>query len=300
VYISHRLAEIFEIGDRVTVMRDGRNVTTSDIRGADRRELVRLMADREVDEQVPKSTASTGDELLRVERIGRRGTLEEVSFSVRAGEVVCLAGLMGSGRTEVARALFGLDPIDAGCIHVRGQLRRIRAPRDAIRARIGLVPEDRKREGLVLGLSIEQNIALPILRRLSRLGIVRAAAQRALGERFVSELRVKTRSPRQVALELSGGNQQKVVLAKWLAANVDILILDEPTRGIDVAAKQEVYQLVNRLAAEGVGIVLISSELPEVLGLADRVVVMRAGRVAGELGRAEATAERVMACAVGA
>ena len=300
VYISHRLAEIFEIGHRVTVLRDGRRVATRDVAGADRHELVRLMADRDVDDQVPNRSTAAGDEVLRVEGLQRRGVLHDVSFSVRAGEIVCLAGLMGSGRTEVARALFGADAIDGGEIHVRGRQRRVRSPRDAIRARIGLVPEDRKGQGLVLGLSVRKNITLPVLRALSRLGVVRAGAERELGARFVRELRVKTASTEHRVIDLSGGNQQKVVLAKWLASKVDVLILDEPTRGIDVAAKQEVYQLINRLAAEGVGILVISSELPEVIGLADRVVVMREGRAVAELSRHEATAERIMGHAVGA
>jgi ribose transport system ATP-binding protein len=299
VYISHRLAEIFEIGDRVTVLRDGRQVATRDVRGADGRELVRLMADRDVHEQVPKAGVAQGQELLRVERLGRRGVLHDISFSVHAGEVVCLAGLMGSGRTEIVRAVFGLDRVDGGSVFVRGRPRRIRSPRDAIRARIGLVPEDRKSQGLVLALSVKENITLPILRQLSRLGVVRSAAEYGLAARLVADLRVRTPSVRQRVLELSGGNQQKVVLAKWLACKADVLLLDEPTRGIDVGGKQEVYQLVNRLAAEGVGIVLISSELPEVLGLADRVLVLREGRIAGELARGEATAERIMGLAVG-
>jgi ribose transport system ATP-binding protein len=300
VYISHRLAEIFEIGDRVTVLRDGRRIATRDVAVADRRELVRLMADRDVDDQVPKRSIAVGQEVLRVEGLQRRGVLQDVSFSVRAGEIVCLAGLMGSGRTEVARALFGADPIDGGEIHVHGRRSHVRSPRDAIRARIGLVPEDRKGQGLVLGLSVRKNITLPVLRVLSRLGIVRRAAERELSARFVRELRVKTPSPEYRVVDLSGGNQQKVVLAKWLASNVDVLILDEPTRGIDVAAKQEVYQLVNQLAAGGVGIVLISSELPEVIGLADRIIVMREGRAVAELSRQEATAEQIMGYAVGA
>jgi ribose transport system ATP-binding protein len=299
VYISHRLAEIFEIGQRVTVLRDGRRVATHDVATADRRELVRLMADRDVDDQIPQRSIAPGDEMLRVERLRRHGVLHDVSFTVRSREIVCLAGLMGSGRTQVARAVFGADPTDAGEIHVRGIRRTIRSPRDAIRARIGLVPEDRKGQGLVLGLSVRKNITLPVLRLLSRLGVVRVAAERELGARFVRDLRVKVASADHAVIDLSGGNQQKVVLAKWLASRVDVLILDEPTRGIDVAAKQEVYQLINRLAAEGVGILLISSELPEVIGLADRIVVMREGHAVAELERGEATAERVMSYAVG-
>ena len=300
IYISHRLDEIFEIGDRVTVLRDGRHVATLETRTADRRELVRLMANRELDERVLKSPVPRGKELLRVEGLTRRGVLEDISFAVHAGEIVGIAGLLGAGRTEIARAVFGLDRIDGGRVTVMGRERRIRSPRQAIRARIGFVTEDRKVQGLVLGRSVRDNIALPVLATLSRLGVVRQRDEQALAEQYVRDLRIRTPSVEQLALHLSGGNQQKVVLAKWLACRVDILFLDEPTRGIDVGAKQEIYLLMNRLAADGVGIVLISSELPEIVGLSDRVLVMRAGRIAGEFTRAEATQERVLACAVGA
>ncbi|MGH7564000.1 MAG: ATP-binding cassette domain-containing protein, partial [Gemmatimonadota bacterium] len=237
-------------------------------------------------------------EILRVEGLARRGELHDVSFVLHAGEILGFAGLLGSGRTAVARAVFGVDPVDAGRIHVHGRATRIASPRHAIGAGIGLVTEDRKREGLVLDLSVKQNIALPMLRALSRYGVVDARRERELASRYVRDLRIKTPSLEQVTLNLSGGNQQKVVLAKWLACQVDILILDEPTRGIDVGAKQEIYLLMNRLAAQGVGIVLISSELPEIVGLSDRVLVMRGGRIAGTFSRPVSQAE-VLACAVG-
>ena len=300
VYISHRMDEIFEIGDRVTVLRDGRHIATLDVRSADRRELVRLMADREVDEQVPKSMVPRGTELLRVQGLSRRGVLHDISLSIHAGEIVGVAGLLGAGRTEIARAIFGLDRSDAGELYVRGRRRRIRSPRDAIRARIGFVTEDRKGQGLVLGRSVRDNIALPVLPLLQRFGYVRRRAEHALTDRLVRELRIHTPSAEQLAINLSGGNQQKIVLAKWIACNSDILILDEPTRGIDVGAKQEIYALLGALAARGVGILLISSELPEIVGLSDRVLVVRGGRIAGEFARADATQERVLACAVGA
>ena len=300
VFISHRLDEIFEIGDRVTVLRDGRHVATKEVASADRRELVRLMADREIDEQVPKHLPQRGEELLRVEGLSRRGVLEDVSFSVHAGEVVGFAGLLGSGRTDVAHAVFGLDEIDAGRVLVRGKPLRIGSPRDAIRARIGLLTEDRKKQGLVLQLSVRENLVLPVLGSLSRFGIVSRRREQEKASRYARDLRIKTPSLEQIVLNLSGGNQQKVVLGKWLACQVDILILDEPTRGIDVGAKQEVYLLMNRLIAEGVGIVLISSELPEIVGLSDRVMVMRGGRVVGEFTAPGITQEAVLACAVGA
>ncbi|HET6341656.1 MAG TPA: sugar ABC transporter ATP-binding protein [Gemmatimonadota bacterium] len=299
VYISHRLDEIFEIGDRVTVLRDGRRVDTRDVAGADRRELVRLMADREVDERVPRNPVTPGDEVLRVEGLSRRGELHDVSFALRAGEILGFAGLLGSGRTALARAVFGADPIDQGRILVHGRPTRIASPRHAIRAGIGLLTEDRKRQGLVLDLSVRHNIALPVQRSISRFGVVDPREERELAARYVRDLRIKTPSIEQVTLNLSGGNQQKVVLAKWLACQVDVLILDEPTRGIDVGAKQEIYLLMDRLAAEGVGILLISSELPEIVGLSDRVLVMRGGRVAGVFAQPELSQEEILACAVG-
>jgi len=300
VYISHRLGEIFEIGDRVTVLRDGRRVDTRDVAQADRRDLVRLMADREVDERVPRNPVPPGDEVLRVEGLSRRGELHDVSFALRAGEILGFAGLLGSGRTALARAVFGADPIDAGRIVVHGRPTRIASPRHAIRAGIGMLTEDRKRQGLVLDLSVRQNIALPVQRSISRFGVVDRRQERVLAARYVRDLRIKTPSLEQVTLNLSGGNQQKVVLAKWLACQVDVLILDEPTRGIDVGAKQEIYMLMDRLAAEGVGILLVSSELPEIVGLSDRVVVMREGRVAGVFARPDLSQEEILACAVGA
>jgi ribose transport system ATP-binding protein len=284
----------------VTVLRDGRHVSTHALRNADRRELVRLMANRELDENISRDTAKRGKELLRVEGLTRRGAFRDVSFSVHAGEIVGIAGLLGAGRTELARAIFGADAADGGKIYVGGKEQDIRSPRDAIRLGIGFLTEDRKLQGLVLGRSVRDNIALPLVRRLSRMGVVRSRDERALAESYVGDLRIRTPSIDQLVLHLSGGNQQKVVLAKWLACRVDVLFLDEPTRGIDVGGKQEIYALINNLAAEGVGIVVISSELPEVVGISDRVLVMRGGRVAGEFERAEATQERVLACAMGA
>ena len=237
---------------------------------------------------------------MRVEGLSRNGVLHDITFSVHAGEIVGLSGLLGAGRTDLARAVFGLEPLDAGQIFIRGIPTTIRSPRDAIRHGIGFLTEDRKKEGLVLGRSVRDNIALPILRTLSDFGVVRAKREHAIADKFVRDLRIRTPSLGQLALNLSGGNQQKIVLAKWLACRADILFLDEPTRGIDVGAKQEIYELINRLAAEGVGIVLISSELQEIVGLSDWVLVMRGGRIVGEFGRDETTQERLLACAVGA
>jgi ribose transport system ATP-binding protein len=298
IYISHRLQEIYDIGDRVTVLRDGRRVATLDVAGSDRRDLVRLMANREVDELVTRRPSPRGAELLRVEGLGRAKELRDVGFVLHEGEVVGFAGLLGSGRTAVARALFGLDPVDTGDIQVRGRRLSNGSPRDAIRAGMGLVTEDRKRQGLVLTLSVRENISLPVLASISRFGVVDARGERELASRYVADLRIRTPSIEQVTLNLSGGNQQKVVLAKWLACQVDILILDEPTRGIDVGAKQEIYALMERLTAAGLGIVLISSELPEIVGLCDRVLVMRGGAVVGTFARG-VSQEEILSCAVG-
>ena len=236
--------------------------------------------------------------MLRVEGLSRANELRDVEFVLHEGEVVGFAGLLGSGRTAVARALFGLDPVDAGSIEVRGRRFSIGSPRDAIRAGMGLVTEDRKRQGLVLTLSVRENITLPVLESLSRFGVVDARGERELASRYATDLRIRTPSIEQVTLNLSGGNQQKVVLAKWLACQVDILILDEPTRGIDVGAKQEIYALMERLTADGLGIVLISSELPEIVGLCDRVLVMRGGAVVGTFERG-VSQEEILSCAVG-
>jgi len=268
------------------------------VAGSDRRELVRLMANREVDELVTRRPSALGAELLRIEGLRRAAELRDVSFTLHEGEVVGFAGLLGSGRTAVARALFGLDPVDAGRIQVRGRPTSIGSPRDAIRSGMGLVTEDRKRQGLVLSLSVRENISLPVLQSLSRFGVVDARSERELASRYATDLRIRTPSIEQVTLNLSGGNQQKVVLAKWLACHVDILILDEPTRGIDVGAKQEIYALMERLTAEGVGIVLISSELPEIVGLCDRVLVMRGGAVVGTFERG-VSQEEILSSAVG-
>ena len=299
IYISHRLEELFEVGDRVTVLRDGRYVATRDIGAVDKEELVRLMANRELKEHYPKVRAEIGEEVLRVEHLYAGDRLQDVSFSLRRGEVVGLAGLVGAGRTELARALFGVERITAGEIHVKGRRGRLASPRQAIAAGMGFVTEDRKTQGLILDLSVKANIVLPSLERLSRFGVVKAREETAAAQKFVVELQIKTPGLQQRVRFLSGGNQQKVALSKWLCTQADLLILDEPTRGIDVASKVEIYQLMNRLTAEGVAILMISSELPEILGMSDRILVMHEGRIAGELDASEATQEKVLQYALG-
>ncbi len=299
IYISHRMEEIFEIGERVTVLRDGHHIETRPIAGTSREELVRLMVNRELEEHFPKVRVEPGAEALRVENVSRRGVLEEISFTLRRGEVVGIAGLLGSGRTELARALFGADPVDGGRIFVGGQPARIGSPRDAIRHGIGYLTEDRKGQGLVLNLSVRENICLASLAGFSRLGWVSRAREKRAASGFVTRLRIRTPGLGQQVRYLSGGNQQKVVMSKWLCSESRILLFDEPTRGIDVGAKVEIYQLMNKLAADGAAILMISSELEEIIGMSDRVLVMCRGRLAGELAAAEATQQKILNLALG-
>ncbi len=299
IYISHRMEEIFEIGERVTVLRDGKYIETRPIAGTSREELVRLMVNRELKEHFPKVRVDPGAEALRVEHLCRRGALEDISFTLRRGEVVGIAGLLGSGRTELARALFGADPIDSGRIFVGGKPAKIGTPRDAIRQGIGYLTEDRKSQGLVLNLSVRANICLPSLHNFSRLGWVRRAQEGAAASDFVEKLRIRTPGLGQQVRFLSGGNQQKVVMSKWLCSESKILLFDEPTRGIDVGAKVEIYQLMNKLAADGAAILMISSELAEIIGMSDRVLVMCRGRIAGELSAAAATQQNILNLALG-
>jgi ribose transport system ATP-binding protein len=299
IYISHRLEEVRRIGHRVTVLRDGRRVGTHDVSDLDIAQMIRLMANRELSEHFPKRRVPRGKELLRVTGLTRRGVLQEIDVTVHAGEVVGVAGLLGAGRTEMARAIVGADARDAGRITVNGREARIRHPADAIRLGIGFLPEDRKTQGLVQGLSVGENISLPCLGRLSRGGIVRRRDEREIANGLVKDLRIKTPGLDQPVVQLSGGNQQKVVLAKWLAAHADVLIMDEPTRGIDVGAKVEIYELMNGLTARGAAVLMISSELPEILGMSDRILVMRHGRIAAEFDAAGASQERVLRAALG-
>jgi ribose transport system ATP-binding protein len=261
--------------------------------------LIRLMANRELAEHFPKRRAPRGKELLRVEGLQRRGVLYDVSLSVHAGEVVGISGLLGAGRTELARAIVGADARDEGRIVVKGAEVSVRHPADAVRRGLGFLPEDRKTQGLVQNLSVADNIALPSLGGLSRGGVVSTARMLSMAAAFVRDLRIKTPGLEQPVVQLSGGNQQKVVLAKWLAARADVLIMDEPTRGIDVGAKVEIYELMNQLTARGAAILMISSDLPEVLGMSDRILVMRLGRIVAELDAVGATQERVLRAALG-
>jgi len=298
VYITHRLDEVFRIGRRITVLRDGRHVTTRPVGDVTVAELVQLMANRNLTEHFPKVPAPRGAELLRVEHLSSAGRLFDVSFSLHAGEVVGVAGLVGAGRTELARAVSGADRFEDGRLILDGGEVRFRQPADAIARGVGLLPEDRKSDGLVACLTVARNIALPHGRRLARFGVVPPGAEAKLAEPIADDLRVKA-APAQPVRLLSGGNQQKVVLGKWLAGDVRVFVFDEPTRGVDVGSKVEIYNLMNRLTARGAGILMISSELPELVGMSDRVIVMHRGRIHAEFDRGAATEERVLAAALG-
>ncbi len=299
IYISHRLEEIFAVCDRITVLRDGKWVATAPVKEVDRPKLIQWMVGRSLEQEFPPRQAKIGDPLLEVSGLSRRGTFENVSFTVRAGEVVGMAGLIGSGRTEVARALFGADVRDAGTVKVRGREIDARHPREGVRAGIALVPEDRKGQGLLLEMPIRENITLTNLKQFTRTGLVSKKLERETTDRYIKELAIKTPTGEKKVRELSGGNQQKVVLAKWLLTGAEVFLFDEPTRGVDVGAKAEIYELMNRLAAEGKAILMISSELPEVLGMSDRILVMRQGAITGELPKDGATQEKIMALATG-
>ena len=322
IYISHRLDELKEIGDRATVLQDGKKVETIDVPSTDPQDLIRMMIGRELGKRFPKTATKAGREILRVEALTRGEAFRDISFSLREGEILGIAGLVGAGRTELVRALFGADRVERGSFYWFGQKIHLRAPSDALRLGfrlfsshkqavlgsplhamrlgLGLLPEDRKSQGLILKLSVQENISItPLtLGRLTRWGIIQRRQERELARGCVSGLRIKTPSLGQPVKLLSGGNQQKVILAKWTSIKPKLVIFDEPTRGIDVGAKVEVYQLMTDLARQGVGIIMVSSELPEVLGMSDRILVLHEGRLTGELSRAEATEEKIMELAI--
>jgi ABC-type sugar transport system ATPase subunit len=300
IYISHRLDEIFKVADRVTFLRDGEHVGTRSIGDLTREDMIELMVGRSIDQEYPKESAEIGEVLLSCKGMNRGSKVQNVSLEVRRGEILGLTGLVGSGRTETVRLLFGADKPESGTITLNGREVQFRAPREAISAGICLLTEDRKSQGLVLGQTILENFGLPNLKSFSNYTWIDRGRERSSMIERGDQLRIKMIGPNQVVATLSGGNQQKVVLAKWLERNAEVLLFDEPTRGIDVGAKYEIYQLMNRLAAQGKAILMISSELPEVLGMSDRIVVMHEGRVKGEITEvAEATQQDVMKLAVG-
>jgi rhamnose transport system ATP-binding protein len=298
LFVSHRLDEVFSLCDRATVLRDGRHVITTATSKLTTADLIRHMVGRTVS-LFPKVETPIGDVLLEVEDLTRVGVFHDIGFSVRAGEIVGFAGLVGAGRTEVARVLFGIDQRDAGEIRLGGLPVAFTSPSDAMRGGIAYLPEDRHQEGLVLDFSIAQNVTLPILPRLFPRLLVRASTERRIALEHTRQFNVRMVGVDQLVGALSGGNQQKVVLAKWLASGPRVLILDEPTRGIDIGAKVEVHRIISELAASGLGIILISSDLPEVLAMSDRILVLHEGRITAEIPRGRATEERVMFAATG-
>ncbi len=300
IFISHRMEELFQIADRVTILRDGTYVQTLDTAQTDRAELISLMVGRSIDEQYPTRHVTIGEPVLEVEHLYAKDFIRDVSFQVRAGEILGLSGLIGAGRTELVRAIYGADPVQAGEIRLAGKPVHLKSPAVSIHHGVALVPESRKEQGVVLGMSIADNMVMSTTRKLSRGIFLQKGRCRRLVSEYIEKLRIKTPSAQQKVVNLSGGNQQKVVIGKFLAADPMVYIFDEPTRGIDVGAKHEIYQLMNQLVSQGKAIIMISSELPEILGMSDRILVMHEGRLAGEMSRAEATQERIMHYASGA
>jgi rhamnose transport system ATP-binding protein len=294
IFISHRFDEVFDLCDTVTVMRDGAYISTSRIADTSVDEIVRQMVGRDVTELFPKQETTIGGPLLEVEGLTSAGVFHDISLTVRSGEIVGLAGLVGAGRSEVARAIFGVDHYQSGTVRLNGKPIPAKSPTAAMRLGLALVPEDRRKQGLVLDSSVARNTTLAIREQLAKFGFITSGVENRAAAVWASRLEVKTNALSTVAGTLSGGNQQKVVLGKWLATEPTVLIIDEPTRGIDVGTKAEVHRLLSELAGQGMGILMISSELPEVLGMADRVLVMREGRITAEIERADATSENVM------
>jgi ribose transport system ATP-binding protein len=300
IYISHRLEEAKRVADRATILRNGEKVTTVPIRDVTINDLIRLMVGRDVREQFPKKKAVIGKELLRVDKLTRQGVFQDVSFSVNQGEIVGLSGLVGAGRSEVARTIFGADRADMGKIYFLNREVNFKSPEEAINRGVGFVPEERKEQGILLSFSIRKNITLPILKGLTRFGFLNFHQEKIISNEYINRLQIKAISGESIVEYLSGGNQQKVVLAKWLCSCAKLFLFDEPTRGIDVGAKVEVYELMNNLVQEGGGILLISSELPEIMGMSDRILVLdRQGKLSAVFDRSEATEEKVLAAAFG-
>ena len=299
VYISHRMEEIFELCDRITVLRDGSYIGVKNIPETNMNEIVKMMIGREIGERYPSRDVKIGKEVLKVKGLTRKGTFHDVSFSVRAGEVLGVSGLMGAGRTEIMQAIFGNLSYESGSIEIDGKEVKISNPRQAMEHGIGFITEDRKTEGLMLDKSIRENISLCNLGRISKSSVISREAEKNMVAEAIKDLHIKCFGPYHECNNLSGGNQQKVVLAKWILTNPKILILDEPTRGVDIGAKKEIYSIINKLAAQGVAIIMVSSELPEVLGMSDNIMVVREGEVRGIISYEEANQERVMTLATG-
>lgn len=299
IYISHRLEEVFELADRVTVLRDGQLVDTKPVSEVTEGELISMMVGRTLDNLFPKEDAEIGQPVLQVQNLTREGLVEDVSFEVRRGEIVGLAGLIGAGRSELAQVLFGIHPAQSGTVELNGKQVSIKNPRQAVDLGLAYIPEDRQHQGLILPMSVQANITMAILDNLTQFGFVSYRSEREVASEYVDRLQIRTPSLSQVVRNLSGGNQQKVVVSKWLVSDPEVLILDEPTRGIDVGTKAEIHRLMSELAQRGLGILMISSELPEILGMSDRILVMRQGKIVAEFTRDEADQEIIIAAAMG-
>ena len=294
IYISHRLDEVFDLCDNVSILRDGQHIATLPTAEVTRKDLITMMVGREMGQEYPKEPGKIGDTILKVEHL-TRGILKDISFEVKSGEVFGISGLVGAGRTELARAILGIDKLESGEVYVRGKAVHYHSFSDAIHDGLGLIPEDRKLQGLVQIMSVEKNITLVNMKRIIKGGVLSSSLETELSSDYAKKLRVSTPSMSTEVQYLSGGNQQKVVVAKWLFQESEILFLDEPTRGIDVGAKAEIYRLINQMVQEGRTVIMISSEMPELLGMCDRIMVMHEGHKKGELTQAEATQEKIMA-----
>ena len=300
IYISHRMEEVFEISDTVTVLRDGKHIFTGATADLDRKQLISMMVGRELENEYPKEFADQSETLLEVRNLNRPGVLHNINIKLYGGEVLCISGLVGSGRTEFARTIFGADysKSNTGEILIKGKSVMIHSVVDAMNHGIALIPEDRKRQGLVLDMSVRENVSMANIRRVMRGLSISRKLENSLAKEYIKSLRIMTPDEQRAVKNLSGGNQQKVVIAKWLASNADILILDEPTRGVDVGAKAEIYKLLNTFTKAGKGVIMISSEMPEVLGMCDRILVFREGTISGEFSREEATQEKLLDAAM--
>ena len=299
VYISHRMEEIFEICDRISVLRDGQFIGVKVTNETSFDEIVKMMVGRQLGDRYPERDTKIGSERLKVENLTCKGKFENISFAVNQGEILGVAGLMGAGRTEIMEAIFGFLPIQDGKISIDGQITSIRSPYDAIQSGIGFITEDRKSKGLVIGLSVRENFSITNLNRISKNSIISTTKELSFVDEMIEKLRVKTSGREQIVKSLSGGNQQKIVIGKWLGINPKILILDEPTRGVDVGAKKEIYQLMNDLTKQGVAIIMVSSELPEILGMSDRILVVHEGKISAVINKTDADQEIIMQAATG-
>lgn len=299
IYISHRMEEIFRMCDRITVLRDGQSIGTKVTSETDFEEIVKMMVGRELGERFPERTAEIGEDRFVVKDLSLEGLFQNISFNVRKGEILGVAGLMGAGRTEIMETIFGARKKTGGRIYMDGKELNIRKPHHAIEAGIGFITEDRKDEGLVLGLTVRENLAIPNLKKLSKSAVIVKQKEKQWTEEMIQKLRIKTSGPEQEVKSLSGGNQQKVVFGKWLGIEPKLLILDEPTRGVDVGAKKEIYSIMNELTEKGFSIIMVSSELPEILGMSDRVMVIHEGKLTAILDKKEASQEKIMEAATG-